>query len=145
MTTVDSGVTPAIVQRLFDPNVQPSNMPPGFVVGLEDMIPLMGGHAWNPNQEPPSSLEWVNPIWIMGPYNGDITDYEPMIPLSFMVGETDNTYTEFLSYEDQTIDEIYQTGTAECCTSDNKFLVYQFDKALTKNQVKRIEQCMSSM
>jgi len=47
--------------------------------------------------------------------------------------------------EDQTIDEIYQTGTAECCTSDNKFLFYQFDKALTQNQVKLIEQCMSSM
>ena len=47
--------------------------------------------------------------------------------------------------EDQTIDEIYHTGTAECCTSDNKFLFYQFDKALTQNQVKLIEQCMSSM
>ena len=47
--------------------------------------------------------------------------------------------------EDQTIDEIYQTGTAECCTTDNKFLFYQFDKALTQNQVKLIEQCMSSM
>lgn len=50
-----------------------------------------------------------------------------------------------ISDEDQTIDEIYQTGTAECCVSDNKFLFYQFDKALTKNQVKLIEQCMSSM
>ncbi len=50
-----------------------------------------------------------------------------------------------ISDEDQTIDEIYQTGTAECCTSDDKFLFYQFDKALTQNQVKLIEQCMSSM
>ena len=50
-----------------------------------------------------------------------------------------------ISDEDQTIDEIYQIGTAECCVSDNKFLFYQFDKALTENQIKLIEQCMSSM
>merc|ERR1711982_221821 len=68
---------------------QPSNMPAGFVVGIADNVPLMGGHAWDLNKQPPSSFEWVEPIWLMGPYDGSIVDYEPMIPLSFVVGEND--------------------------------------------------------
>lgn len=97
---------PASIQRAFDPDEQPKNMPAGFVVGMADMIPLMGGHAWNLDQNPPSSLEWVDPIWIMGPYNGGIIDYEPMIPMAFFMSEEDREFTELLSYEGQTIDSL---------------------------------------
>ena len=106
-----------LIQRSFgpdlterDPDKQPKNMPAGYVVGIADMIPLMGGHAWDLNQVPPSSQEWVDPIWVMGPYNGGIIDYEPMIPLSFFSG-VDNEFSEELSYEDQTIDTLPSSYT----------------------------------
>lgn len=79
------------------------NMPAGFVNGIENCIPLMGGHSWDHKQEPSSGMEWVNPIWIMGPYNGGIIDYEPMIPMEFCTGEIDKSFSETLSYEDQTM------------------------------------------
>jgi len=85
---------------------QPSNMPADFVVGLGEMVPLMGGHAWNPSDEPPSFLEWDTPVWVMGPYDGGIVDYEPMIPLAFITGDTDHEHSESLVYEGQTFDEL---------------------------------------
>ena len=85
---------------------QPSNMPADFVVGIDHNIPLMGGHAWNPSHEPKSSLKWDTPIWIMGPYDGNIVNYEPMIPLVFVIGDTDHEYSESLVYEGQTFDEL---------------------------------------
>ena len=81
-------------------------MPPGYRVPDTDMVALMGGHAWNPNHEPPSALEWTNPIWIMGPYNGDIANYEQMMPMPFFTGETDNVWAETFTYEGQTITEL---------------------------------------
>ena len=89
------------------------NMPADFIVGMADMIPLMGGHTWNPNQLPPSSLEWVKPIWIMGPYDGGLIDYEPMIPFSFMTGQDDKEFTESLNYVGQTIDELPTSYTVK--------------------------------
>jgi len=53
-----------------------SNMPAGFVIGLEDMIPLMGGHAWNESNQPSASNPWVAPMWMMGPYDGSIVSFE---------------------------------------------------------------------
>jgi hypothetical protein len=85
---------------------QPSNMPADFVVGMSDMIPLMGGHAWNPSHEPDSVETWDTPVWLMGPYDGGIVDFEPMIPLKFIIGDTDHEYSESLVYEGQTIDEL---------------------------------------
>jgi len=85
---------------------QPSNMPADFVVGMDHNIPLMGGHAWNPSHEPESFLKWDTPVWIMGPYGGNIIDYEPMIPLVFVIGDTDHEYSESLVYEGQTFDEL---------------------------------------
>lgn len=81
-------------------------MPPGYRVPDTDMVALMGGHAWNPNHAPPSALEWTNPVWIMGPYNSDIANYEDMLPLSFVTGETDNVWAESFTYEGQTITEL---------------------------------------
>jgi hypothetical protein len=80
-----------------------ANMPNGFQIGLYDMVPLMGGHAWDFDTQPASSNEWVDPIWIMGPYDGTIVDYEPMIPLSFMTGNADKFYEEELTYVGQSI------------------------------------------
>ena len=97
-------------------------MPADYVVGVGDFVPLMGGHAWNPVHEPPSFLEWNDPIWIMGSYDGGIIDYEPMIPFAFMSGDADKEFMEALSYEGQTITELpssykveYNATTKEVC------------------------------
>lgn len=94
-------------------------MPPGFQVGMTDMLPLMGGHSWNPDQEPASTFDWVEPIWIMGPYDGGLIDYEPMIPFSFMVGQDDHEFTEALTYVGQTIDELPTSFTVTFTAATN--------------------------
>lgn len=104
-------VTPDALERAFDPLSQPANMPADYVVGVGDFVPLMGGHAWNPAHEPPSFLEWVDPVWIMGSYDGGIIDYEPMIPFAFMTGEDDKVFSESLSYEGQTISDLPSSYT----------------------------------
>ena len=81
-------------------------MPDGFAVGLGDFIPLMGGHAWDMANQPNASNPWVDPIWVMGPYDGTIVDYEPMFPLSFLSGPEDKHYEEQLTYVGQTINEL---------------------------------------
>jgi len=53
-----------------------SNMPAGFEIGMGDMVPLMGGHAWNVANQPSASNPWVAPVWIMGPYDGSIVSFE---------------------------------------------------------------------
>ena len=85
---------------------QPSNMPEGFTVGPEDYVPLMGGHAWSPEQEPASGLEWNDPIWVMGPFDGTVIFSESMVPLTFITGAEDKTFSETLTYEEQTIPEL---------------------------------------
>lgn len=115
--TTDSGLAffnvGTVIEVQRSATDQPSNMPAGFVVGMGDMLPLMGGHAWNPSQEPLSNLEWDTPIWIMGPYDGGIVDYEPMIPLAFVVGDTDHEHSESLIYEGQTIYELPSSYSVE--------------------------------
>jgi hypothetical protein len=109
-TVVGAGTTVNVQRAITD---QPINMPEGYRVGIADMVPLMGGHAWNPQQEPPSFMEWMEPIWIMGPYNGNIIDYEPMIPFAFMNGESDKVFTEILTYEEQTLTDLPSSYTIE--------------------------------
>lgn len=96
--------------RFFNPatmtNGKLSNMPDGFKLGLSSGVPYMGGHAWNFETEPASPQDWKDPIWIMGPYDGGMGDYEPMFPLSFVTGDQDNFYEESLSYVGQTIEEL---------------------------------------
>eukprot|EP00979_Chaetoceros_neogracilis_P007873 scaffold1698_cov279-Chaetoceros_neogracile.AAC.32 len=101
--TTNSGLVIGVQCSATD---QPSNMPADFVVGMSDMIPLMGGHAWNPSHEPDSVETWDTPVWLMGPYDGGIVDFEPMIPLKFIIGDTDHEYSESLVYEGQTVDEL---------------------------------------
>jgi hypothetical protein len=114
--------SPDALERAFDPLSQPANMPADFAVAMDAFVPTMGGHGWNPEHEPPSFLEWVNPVWIMGPYDGGIIDYEPMIPFAFMSGDEDKEFMESLSYEGQTIMELpssykveYNATTKEVC------------------------------
>ena len=83
-------------------------MPAGFTVDSTAMVPLMGGHAWDFADQPnfTAANPWVEPMWIMGPYDGGIVDYEPMFPLSFVTGDVDQLYEENLEYVGQTISEL---------------------------------------
>jgi len=94
---------------MIDGTDQPKNMPEGFVVGPDHAVVMMGGHAWNPDQEPPSSAEWVDPVWIMGTYDAQIAYYEPMIPLVFMSGDSNNVFQEEITYQAQTMKELPST------------------------------------
>ena len=101
------------IQRVFDPAAQPINMPEDYVVAIDQMIPLMSGHAWDPKNEPTSSLEWEKPVFALGPYAGGLVNYAPVIPLSFMVGDVNHEHSEILSYVDQTIDELPSSFTGK--------------------------------
>ena len=79
-------------------------MPENFVVGEGDMVPLMGGHGWDVSNQP--NANWVEPVWLMGPYDGTIVHYETMFPLTFVTGDTSNSYEESLTYVGQTIKEL---------------------------------------
>jgi hypothetical protein len=105
-----------------------SNMPAGFVIGLEDMIPLMGGHAWNESNQPSASNPWVAPMWMMGPYDGSIVNYEPMVPLSFVSGDTDNSHEEELTYKGQTLKELPSMYSVEY-DAETKFTTLTFKGA----------------
>lgn len=135
---MDEGST--AIGRSFDPVSQPKNMPRDFVVAMDAMVPLMGGHAWDPMKEPASSSEWVDPIWIMGPYDGGIVDYEPMIPLAFMVGETDHKFMEKFSYEGQTIDELPSSYYVEYDASTKMVLVTLIGSSAPGSCEKKVEE-----
>jgi len=90
-----------------------ANMPDGFDYAVYDNVPLMGGHSWDTSTQPKSAAEWVKPIWIMGSYDGEIIDYEPMVPLSFVSGSEDKTYEESLTYVGQTITELPSKYTVD--------------------------------
>lgn len=66
----------------------------------------MGGHAWHLANQPLPDNSWAEPVWVMGPYNGDIAFYEPMFPLSFVSGDTDTFWEQNLTYNGQTIQEL---------------------------------------
>jgi len=107
--TTDSGKAffdVAMVPDLLELRTQPNNMPEGFLVGPDENIPLMGGHGLNPDQQPASVLDWTTPVWIMGPYDGGILNYESMVPMAFMSGTQDREYTEDLVYEGQVLREL---------------------------------------
>jgi hypothetical protein len=95
----------------LDPAGVLSNMPPNYEFDAFAAIPLMGSHAWNFVTQPniAEGRLWTEPMWIMGPYDGLIVDYEPMFPISFVQGETNNAYSEALTYVGQS--ENYQVHT----------------------------------
>jgi hypothetical protein len=96
------------VNTVLDENGQPSNMPAGYTVDRDAMVPLMGGHAWDLADQPnfTAANPWVEPMWIMGPYDGGIVDYEPMFPLSYVTGNVTHNYEKNLEYVGQTISEL---------------------------------------
>lgn len=49
-----------------------SNMPKGFVVDDSAFVMMMGGHAWQGDQTPSPDNPWINPIYILGTYDGNI-------------------------------------------------------------------------
>ena len=49
-----------------------SDMPANFTVGLGDMVPRMGGHAWNIDEQP-NALTWVEPIWVRQSFSVQVT------------------------------------------------------------------------
>ncbi len=119
ISTVDSDFDAPVIQRSFNPEDQPRNMPADFKVQMDTMIPLMGGHAWDQNKNPPNNLEWVDPIWIMGPYDGGLIAYEPMIPMAFFSGP-DREFSEAFSYEGKTIDTLPSSYTVNYDSSTKK-------------------------
>jgi len=120
--TTDSGL--AFFNVSFVPGTeQPINMPAGYTVGYDHMVPLMGGHSWDVTKQP-SLIEgkpWINPIWVIGSYAGSIIDYEPMIPMSFITGDENHFYEEELEYVGQTIDEL-PTKYSVAYNSETKFV-----------------------
>jgi len=91
----------------IQPSGKLSNMPEGFEFGLGDNVPLMGGHSWNVENQPDlTSGSWEDPIWIMGSYDGAITNFEPMFPLSFVTGNDNKVYTESLEYVGRTVEQL---------------------------------------
>lgn len=47
-------------------------MPKGFVVDDSAFVMMMGGHAWQGDQTPSPDNPWINPIYILGTYDGNI-------------------------------------------------------------------------
>jgi len=48
-------------------------MPNGFKFGMGDMVPLMGGHAWNFDNQPNADTKpWEEPVNLMGNYDGEM-------------------------------------------------------------------------
>mmetsp|Transcript_3416 Transcript_3416/g.4627 ORF Transcript_3416/g.4627 Transcript_3416/m.4627 type:complete len:334 (+) Transcript_3416:126-1127(+) len=83
-----------------------ADMPAGFEIDPLSMIPLMGAHGWDFSNQPSPTNPWVEPVYMMGSYNGDIVFFETMIPHAFMSGDTDSQYEEEFTYVGQTIDAL---------------------------------------
>lgn len=80
-----------------------SNMPPNFAYQLKDAVVNMGMHSWDPNQEPLTPEEWIDPIFLVCSYDSEIVASEPMMPFHYTVGDVDQFYEEDLEYVEQTI------------------------------------------
>jgi len=83
-----------------------SNMPAGFNVGMDDMVPFMGGHAWDISKQPSPDKPWVEPTLVMGTYANDVAFFEMMVPYSFTSGDKDTFFEEERTYEGQTIKQL---------------------------------------
>lgn len=83
-----------------------ANMPDGFVVDGEALVPMMGDHAWNVANQPDAGNPFADPVWVMGTHDGRTVFYEPMIPLVFLVGDESKEYEESLTYVGQSVGEL---------------------------------------
>lgn len=82
------------------------NLPNGFVYLKTDNIPLMGGHAADPERLPGDAASWREPVLIVGPYNSTNIYYEPMVPLVFKTGANDTHFKDNITYVDPTIENV---------------------------------------
>jgi hypothetical protein len=85
-----------------EPTGQPANMPKNFTCDMEAAIPASGIHCWDYATNP-TAMTWVEPVLIMGSYDGNIAFWEPMAALSFVTGSEDTYYSDTVEYEGQTI------------------------------------------
>jgi hypothetical protein len=105
-----------------------SNMPDGFKLGMGDMVPLMGGHAWNVADQPNAANPWTEPVTLMGNYDGELIFFETMVPLTFVSGADDNSSIEEVTYKGQTITELPSMYKVEY-DATTKFTTFTFKGA----------------
>ena len=62
----------------------PANMPPGFEVPPGDLVPLMGGHAWDVDAQP-TAATWTEPIWVRILSKAWVKNFTISIPTSVLI------------------------------------------------------------
>jgi hypothetical protein len=101
------------------------NLPANFVVMPGDMVPVMGGHAWDPATQPDSAFNWTEPVMVMGYYDNEFLYYEPMPPLSFVTGTEDKFWEQDITYENQDVDEL-ATYTSVAYNATTGYVTFTF-------------------
>jgi hypothetical protein len=102
--STNSGRAFFVIGHDYDTN-KPANLPDKFEPDFASAVPKQGLHAYDPEAVTDQD-DWVAPTLVMGTYDGGIIFWEPMSPLSFHTGDTNNSYSEDVSYVGQTIKEL---------------------------------------
>ena len=89
------------------------DFPASFVNFETDAVIHMGGHAYDPAKQPASAAEWIEPVIVMGAYNGSNIFYEPMPPLSFVSGDVDHFWEEDIVYANQKTENLATYSSVE--------------------------------
>jgi len=82
-----------------------ANMPSTFSSNLSTAVAGEGVHAWDFDKVTDQN-NWTEPLLIIGTYDGNIRFWEPMVPLTFLMGSQNEFYEEHITYEAQTIMEL---------------------------------------
>lgn len=82
------------------------DLPAGYINNPNDAVIQMGGHAWDPTEQPVDAEGWTEPVMVMGTYNGQNIYYEPMPPLAFVTGSTDKLWEYSIEYENQVTENL---------------------------------------
>jgi len=113
-----------------------ANVPSNFKLKLDAAIPSEGLHVFDKDGAP-NAEDWKEPILIMGSYHGTIQFWEPMFPLSFVMGDEAKMVEFNETYVSQTIKSLpsywsmaynpsdgittlIMKGEAESCRKKNK-------------------------
>lgn len=78
------------------------NMPQGYVVDVTAAIQNMGIHCVDDSMIPTNPDEWHEPSVVYVSY-GSVICFEPMIPLHFVTGTTNTSFSKDLEYVEQTM------------------------------------------
>ena len=131
-----------------------ANTPEIFTHGIDTAVPGEGLHAYDHvNLVPVQS--WFDPVLIIGTYDGGINFWEPMFPIEFSVGDTENFYEESPEYVSQTVTSLpsywsmhydpetevttlTMKGEAENCVAKNPCSSYSTKKSCKSS----IESCI---